>query len=359
MTLVSIVHDYLTQKGGAERVALQMVAAFPGAQLYTSLFDPEATFPEFGSVDTVTSPLNRVAALRRSHRAAFPFLPLAFSRMEVPGDVVVCSSSGWAHGASVEGRKVVYCHSPAKWLYQPDRYFSGSLRSVRPAVRVVRSPLRSWDQAAARSADRYLVNSEAVKEWVQDIYRIEAVVVPPAYSVEPEAPRRPVDVEPGFLLCVSRLLPYKNVGPLVEAMADFPSERLVIVGRGPDEGSLRAAGGPNVTFLGGMQDDQLRWLYQNCVGVVCPSYEDFGLVPVEAAAFGQPTAALRWGGFCDTVVEGSTGVFFDAPTPSAIKSALIQLTKTSVDKAAIRKHAEKFSPEAFTSRLQRAVEDLQ
>ena len=118
---VAIAHDYLTQRGGAERVVLAMLRAFPGATVHTLLYDPEGTFPEFREAHVVTSPLNRLGPLRRDHRLALPLLAPSFSRLEIAADVVVCSSSGWSHGARVEGRKVVYCHTPARWLYQPDR----------------------------------------------------------------------------------------------------------------------------------------------------------------------------------------------------------------------------------------------
>src|SRR5436189_353008 len=118
---IALVHDYLTQRGGAERVVLSLTRAFPDAPLYTSLYDPAGTFREFADVDVRPLALNAIATLRQRHRLALPLLAAAFSRLEVPADVVVCSSSGWAHGAQVEGRKVVYCHTPARWLYQPDR----------------------------------------------------------------------------------------------------------------------------------------------------------------------------------------------------------------------------------------------
>src|SRR5437588_3963985 len=118
---IALVHDYLTQRGGAERVVLAMTRAFPGAPLYTSLYDPAGTFPEFANVDVRRLSLDSVPLLRRHHRLALGVLAPAFSRLRVHADVAVCSSSGWAHGAHVTGRKIVYCHAPARWLYQPDR----------------------------------------------------------------------------------------------------------------------------------------------------------------------------------------------------------------------------------------------
>ena len=112
--------------------SLSLTRAFPGAPVYTSLYDPDGTFPEFAEVDVRTLPINRLAPLRRYHRLALPLLAPSFSRLKVKADVVICSSSGWAHGARVEGRKIVYCHTPARWLYQSDRYLRG--RAARAAV---------------------------------------------------------------------------------------------------------------------------------------------------------------------------------------------------------------------------------
>ncbi len=176
---LALVHDYLTQQGGAERVVLALAAAFPDAPLFTSLYDPERTFPEFAHHDVHTLPLDRIAVLRDHHRLALPLLAPAFSRLRVDAEVVLCSSSGWAHGARVGGRKVVYCHTPARWLYQADRYLDGSSLFSAAGLAALSPTLRRWDRRAAASADRYLVNSSAVKARVADLYGIEADVVPP------------------------------------------------------------------------------------------------------------------------------------------------------------------------------------
>ena len=309
---LALVHDYLTQRGGAERVVLTLSDANPGATIHTSLYDPASTFPEFSTHDVRTLPLDRIRILRDHHRLALPLLAPAFSRLHVDAEVTVCSSSGWAHGARVTGAKVVYCHNPARWLYQADQYLAGSSRLAAAGLAVLSPPLRRWDSRAAATADRYLVNSRAVRARVADAYGIDADVVPPPVSIDVDGPRRAVEgIEPGFVLCVSRLLPYKNVGAVVEAAARRPAQPLVVVGTGPESEALTAAAPANVTVLGRVADEELRWLYAACLGLVAASYEDFGLTPIEAAAFGRPTAALRWGGFLDTVVEGTTGLFFD------------------------------------------------
>ncbi len=349
---VALVHDYLTQRGGAERVALSLTECFPGAPLHTSFYDPDGTFPDFGRVDVRTLPIDRISALRTRHRLALPLLAPAFSRLTVDAEVAVCSSSGWAHGARVTGRKVVYCHTPARWLYQTDRYLEGSSRVTASAVALLAPALRRWDRRAAGTAHRYLVNSTAVRQRVGDLYGIDAEVVPPPVEVDPDGPSSEVvGVDPGFFLCVSRLLPYKNVGAVAEAFSRLPAERLVVVGTGPLADTLRAVAPPNVTLLGTVDDASLRWLYRSSAGLVTASHEDFGLTPVEAAGFGKPTAALRWGGFLDTMVEGTTGVFIDRVEPRLIAGAVQRLVDGRWDALALRSHAGRYSFGRFAERM--------
>jgi glycosyltransferase involved in cell wall biosynthesis len=355
---LALVHDYLTQRGGAERVVATLARAFPGVPVYTSLFDAHATFPEFSTMDVRTLPLDRVGLLRAHHRLALPLLAPAFSRLTVDAEVTICSSSGWAHGANVTGRKIVYCHTPARWLYQSGRYLDGTSALSATALSVLAPWLRRWDRKAAATAHRYLANSTAVRIRVEELYGIEAEVVPPPVDVDADGELEPVDgIRPGFVLCVSRLLPYKNVGAVTAAFRHLGDHRLVVVGSGPLAEQVRATAPPNVTVLGTVSDAGLRWLYRSSIGLVTASYEDFGLTPVEAALFGKPTAALRWGGFLDTIVDGTTGVFFDEPEPELIAQAVTRLTGSSWSAEALRAHAERFSSARFVRRITEVVAD--
>jgi glycosyltransferase involved in cell wall biosynthesis len=352
---VALVHDYLTQRGGAERVVAALASAWPEAPISTSFYEPASTFPEFARHPVHTLPIDRIAPLRHRHRLALPLLAPAFSRLVVDADVAVCSSSGWAHGAQVRGRKVVYCHTPARWLYQTDRYLTGTSPAASAAIALLGPSLRRWDLRAASTADRYLANSNAVRRRIADLYGIDAEVVHPPvdFAAEGEV-RRPAGVEPGFALCVSRLLPYKNVEAVCAAFARV-REQLVIVGAGPLAPRLAASAPSNVALIGSVDDASLRWLYRSCTGLVAASYEDFGLTPIEAAAFGKPVAALRWGGYLDTVVEGRTGVFFDEPTPRAIAGAFACLAATEWDGDTLVAHARRFSRGVFVERMNDVV----
>lgn len=354
---VALVHDYLTQRGGAERVVLSMLNAFPGAPLYTSLYEPKTTFPAFTGADVRALPVNRVALLRRHHRLGLPVLGAAFSALEIDADLVVCSSSGWAHGARCTGRKVVYCYSPARWLYQPaDRYLGRAASPGRLPLAVLRPPLRAWDRRAAATADRYLAVSGKIRGDVRAVYGREAEVLHPPVTMDPDGPRRPVEgVEPGFFLCVSRLLPYKNVGAVVRAFNVLPGERLVVAGGGPLEAALRSEAPANVRVLGRVDDEELRWLYAGCRALVAASYEDFGLTVLEAATFGRPSVVLRWGGFAESVVEGVTGVFFDRPEANDVAAGVRALGGARWREDLIQAHAASFGEERFVARLRQVV----
>ncbi len=356
---LAIAHDYLTQRGGAERVVLALADAFPSATIHTTLYDPAGTYPEFAAHRVRVSPLDKLPGLRRRHRLALPVLPTAVSALRIDAELTICSSSGWAHGFPTTGTKVVYCHAPARWLYQADDYLSGMPKTARLALTAMGPGLRRWDREAALGAERYLVNSTAVADAVRRIYGIEAVVVPPPATMDVDGEHVAVDgCEPGFFLCVSRLLPYKHVDAVADAFRLLPDERLVVVGEGPIADRLRTGAPPNVRFVGSVGDAELRWLYQACEGLVSASYEDFGLTPLEAAAHGKPCAVLRWGGFLDTVVEGETGVYFDRPVAEEVAEALRDLRSRPWSTVRLVDHAAAFGPDRFARRLRDALEDL-
>lgn len=363
---VALAHDYATQRGGAERVALLLAEAFPGSPMYTTLYDPDGTFPEFGALDLRTSALDRSRLLRRHHRAALPFLAPAVDRQRVDADVLLASSTGWAHGYRGARRTVVYCHAPARWLYQTGRYAgrsdSGRARAaaVKTAIGMLGPRLREWDQRAARSAHRYLVNSTVIKRAVAEVYGIEAeVLFPPPAPLDSDGEARPLPgIEEPFVLCVARLLPYKNVDVVIEAAAAAGTP-VVVVGDGPDRRRLEglAARTGAAHLVGRVSDAELRWLYASCVGLVAASFEDFGLSPLEAAAFGKPTAALHDGGYLDTVVAGRTGVFFETPDAPSVADAIQRMVVGQWSAETIMQHADAFSEARFAARLREIVDE--
>jgi glycosyltransferase involved in cell wall biosynthesis len=368
---VAIAHDYLTQRGGAEKVVLSMSRAFPDAPIYTLLYDPSNTYAEFADRDIRVSRLNSLGVFRKHHRAALPILPFAANSMHVDADVVLTSSSGWAHGFKTTGRKLVHCHSPARWLYLSDMYLGEDSGVLKRAVLAATSGrLRSWDRRAAFSCDRYMAVSTVVQGRIADAYGISADVLFSPVAMSRDAATEPIpellqwlsadgesDPNEAFYLCVSRLLPYKNVDAVVSAFAGRP-QRLVVVGRGPDADRIAAAKTPNVLLLSDLTDGQMSWLYQHCRALMAASHEDYGLTPIEAGVWGKPSIVLRWGGFLDTVEEGITGMYFDEPRPAAIAEALDRFETSSFDPDKIRRHFDQFTEERYAEALYEAVDEL-
>jgi glycosyltransferase involved in cell wall biosynthesis len=362
---VAIAHDYLTQLGGAEKMVLSMSRAFPNAPIYTLLYDPALTYPEFADRDIRVSAANKVGPLRKHHRAGLPIWPLVAQSMFVDADIVLTSSSGWAHGFRTRGRKLIYCYSPARWLYLPDKYLGEDAGLAKRLGLAATSPyLKAWDRRQARRADKYLAISTLIKGRITEAYGIDSDVVfgPAEMSNLADAETIPAlngtaAEDGGFYLCVSRLLPYKNVDVVVRAFANT-DRQLVVVGRGPEAERLRSIKTPNVHMLCDLTDGQISWLYENCRALIAASYEDFGLTPIEAGMRGRPTVAVRWGGFLDTVDEGLSGIYFDEPEPKAISEALDRFEQMQFDPDKIRRHVEQFDEEHFAKRLYAEVDKL-
>jgi glycosyltransferase involved in cell wall biosynthesis len=356
---VAIVHDYLTQRGGAERVVLALSRTFPASRILTSVYEPDATFPEFADRQIDTTSLQRISLLRRHHRAGLPVYPLVFGRIKVDADVVICSTSGWAHGIMTDGKKLLYVHNPARWLYQPEDYMQGAPRWRKVALGTMHRPMRRWDHRAAQTADGVLANSHVVRDRIREHWGVDATVVHPPHGVDADGEQEPMaELGTDYLLCVARLMPYKHVGAVVEAMKSLPDDRLIVVGEGPLWHELDAAAPSNVQFMSRVSDAQLRWLYANARLLVAAATDDFGLAPVEAMAFGTPCVANRAAGYLETVVEGETGVFFDHAEPSEIAAAVRVADRMQWSEETIRTHADLYSEESFAANIGAAVSDI-
>ena len=260
---ITIVHDYLTQKGGAERVLLSMLNAFPNAKVVTLFYEPRWTFPEFQEYKIDVSSLNRITMFRHDPRLALPLLARFTSQLDLGDpDVVLCSSSGWAHGVSTNAPKVVYCYNPARWLYQPADYTRQLALRAQISLRLQRKNLLRWDRAAAVSAHRYLTTSTSVAERIVNAYGITPTIVPPPMSLDVDGPQEPVrSIAPGYFLAIGRNRGYKNLDVACEAFMRLPNQHLVIVGLPPSRINIERA--TNIQVIKNCTDNQLRWLYAN------------------------------------------------------------------------------------------------
>jgi glycosyltransferase involved in cell wall biosynthesis len=349
---VAIVHDYLNQCGGAERVALELARTWPESPIYTSLYRPSSTFREFSEIDVRASVLDR-APVDRGFRALAPLYPLAFRSLgELPEDVVISSSSGWAHAVRprADALHIVYCHTPARWLYRGDEHLG---RAIGPALMTpLTLPLRRWDRAAARRAGIYVANCEHVRRRIMSVYGRDAVVIYPPVDVTRFTPRP----RGNRLLVVSRLLPYKRVDLIVRA-ATRAGLGLDVVGTGPCMRELREIAGPTVAFHGKVEDRALRELFENCRALCVAATEDFGIAPIEANAAGKPVVAYAEGGVLETQEDGVSAAFFDELTETALLAAIGRADELDTSPADLAAVAGRFSSAVFHEQMRTLVSE--
>ncbi len=363
MRKLALVHDYLNQRGGAERVFAHMVAAWPDAPVFTALYD-EAVIGDLIPRERVqTSALARIPGANRNFRYLAPLYPRAFEAFDFsPYDVVISSTSSWAKGVHVRSDAVHVCfiHTVSRFLFDYDRYVGG-LRPARAKLaktltRAMVSRLVDWDLVAAQRPTRYVANSETVAERVRRYYGRNADILHSPADVE----RFTVGEGGGdYFFIASRLLPYKRIELAIDA-AQLAGVPLVIAGTGPSERQLRnRARGTSTTILGYVSDERVNALLGSARAAVLPGEEDLGLVPIEAAATGRPTIAYRGGGARETVIEGVTGEFFDEPSAESLANRLRSFDASRYDSQRLRAHAEDFSPRRFIQRFRAIVESTQ
>jgi glycosyltransferase involved in cell wall biosynthesis len=348
----AIVADYLNQRGGAEWVVAVLHEMFPEAPVFTTILDRERLWPALRQARIVPSWMQRLPGLSRHFKKYLPFYYLAIERLDLTGfDLVISSSCAFGLGARAEpgALHVCYCHTPARFLWEHDRYMEKE--GVHPAVRRVLSTaiagVRRWDRVMARRPHHYVANSTAVAERIRRYYGRDATVIPPPVDVD----RFSVGERPeAYYLVVSRLNAYKRIDLAVRAFS-AAKRRLVVVGEGPQRPALERLAGPTIHFTGWLPDGDVARLYRSCRALVIPGEEDFGIAAVEAGASGRPVVAYRGGGALDTVVEGVTGLFFPEPTPEALNAAIEQLEHRAWSPRAIRARAERFGVEAFKARF--------
>jgi glycosyltransferase involved in cell wall biosynthesis len=348
---VAIVHDYLNQRGGAERCVLEMASIWPHAPIYTSLYRPQSTFPEFAGRDVRTSPLDRLP-VDRGFRRLLPLYPAAFASFgQLSQDVVISSSSGWAHGVRTAPGSfhAVYCYTPARWLYAGEHL---GVSRGRMALAPILAPLRRWDARAARQADLYIAISEEVRRRIQHRYDIDAPVVHPPVDVGRFRPTPRGE----RLLVVSRLLAYKRVDLLVD-VATHAGIGLDVVGSGPALDDLQRRAGPTVTFHGRLGDADVTRLMEACRALCLPGEEDFGITPIEANAAGKPVVAFGRGGALETVVEGTSGVFFSRQTVDDVLDAIRRCDALETSPLVVAASARRFSRETFRAKLLDVLDD--
>ncbi|MCB1228978.1 MAG: glycosyltransferase [Verrucomicrobiae bacterium] len=345
---LSLVHDFLIQMGGAERVVELMAKAYPDAPIFTSATLGSNLFPVFRDAEVHNTWMQRLPGMNRHHKKLFFLYPFAFQSLRLPRRTVAWISSSsfskWIPKPA-GARFVCYCHTPPRFFWNPDSYLENEIGNplLRRFVRALMPIFRWSDRRQSRKIDLFLANSRNVQDRIRKCYGRDSLVVYPPVDVE----RFQVsDRSEDFFLIVSRLVAYKRIDLAVRAFTET-GRKLVIIGDGPDRARLEAMAGPSVTFLGRAPDEQVTESMATCRGYVFPGCEDFGITPVEAQACGKPVVAFRAGGALETVIENETGVFFDEPEAASLAEALNAFDRIAWEANAIRANAERFSEARF------------
>ena len=348
---VAIVHDKLVQLGGAERVAREMLKIWPGADLYTSAFDPElASSAGFGEVRSTF--LQRLPLSPDGTRWLLPLYDRAFRSLDLSDyDLVVSSAAMFAKSVRTNGTPhVCYCHTPIVYLWHLRETHMRELPyplPVRAAASATVPWLRRLDRRAVAGVDVFVANSNAVANRIRRYYGREAEVIHPPVDLSPFSTDHERE---DYLLVVARLFPYKRVDLAIEA-ANRLGVHLKIVGDGSDRQRLEAMAGSTIEFVGWADDAAKAKLFGSARALLVPQEEDFGMVMVEALGSGTPVVAFREGGALEIVQEGIDGVFFDRQTPDDLVDAIGRLDRLDLNREALRERAGEFSPDRFDAAM--------
>lgn len=357
---VAIVHDWLVNVGGAERVLKEMVATFHGAQIYAVCNFLSAEAHEYiGCRDVRTTFIQRLPFARRKYRAFLPLMPLAIEQLDLREfDAIVSCSHAVAKGVVIGPNQVhvAYVHSPMRYAWDMQAQYlrnSGIGWSLRGIImRWLLHRLRLWDVASANRVDAFVANSDFIRRRIEKTYRRDAAVIYPPVNTDFFRPSG-LAKRDDYYLTVSRLVPYKRVDVIVEAFRFMSSRRLLVLGDGPEAERLKNGAPRNVTIRRAESDEEVRDAMQRARAYVFAAEEDFGIAPVEAEACGTPVIAYRRGGSCETVMDMKTGILFDSQTPDAIREAVCKFEATShlFDVQTIRAHALQFDSARFRKEL--------
>ncbi|MEM6997332.1 MAG: glycosyltransferase [Patescibacteria group bacterium] len=357
---VAIVHDWLTNLGGAERTVLSILNAFPDADLYTSVYDDKG-IDLFRGYRVHTTWLQKIPGrLKYKHQLWSVLRPLAFRSLRLDDyDIVITSSSAESkHARTKNGVNICYCHTPIRYYWvNPEKYMKdpglGPLNWLAPfALKLLLPLLKRSDYRAAQKVDLFIANSKAVKKRIKEFYGQESTVLYPPVRV---GSFKPSKKRASYFVTAGRQVAYKRHDLAVSACSELGLE-LLVLGSGPENEKLKNSAGPTITFNSSASDEDIIRAFSESIGFIHPGEEDFGITPIEAMAGGTPVIAYKAGGALDYVEPGKTGEFFDAQTSASLQKILADFTVKNYSPGRITKHAQKFSEAEFAKKLKKLVE---
>lgn len=356
---IALVHDHLTQDGGAERVLRVFREIFPEAPIYTLVYDKKKMGKDFGGAKIKTSFIQDIPGGVKNFKWFLPLMPLATEKYELDNfDVVISNSSALSKGVLTrpETLHICYCHTPTRYLWTDTHLYLKELsrgRLVKKIISLMLPRLRMWDRMAAERVDKFIANSKTVQKRISKYYGRESEIIYPPVDVSKFSAAARTG---NYYLAGGRLVPYKRFDLVVRAFNRLGIS-LKIFGEGPEEAKLKKMAKPNVEFLGKVTDEVKKELYQKCLAFIHPQEEDFGLMVVETMASGRPVIAFAKGGALETVVDGRTGKFFADQSWESLAHTIIRFHPENYRPEEIRTHAAQFDAGNFKNRIRDYVEN--
>ncbi|GHU78945.1 glycosyl transferase [Spirochaetia bacterium] len=357
---VAIVHYWLVNMRGGEKVLEALLEMFPEADVYTHVYDPSAVSPLINSHKVYTSYIQKLPFAKKLYQKYMPFMPNALNGFNLQDyDLIISSESGPAKGVvpNPDAFHICYCHSPMRYLWDMyHEYFRGAGFITRFFMKRMIPGLRLWDIASANLADHFIANSRYVAQPIRRYYNREANIVFPPTAIEKylSVERKPED----FYLFFGQLAAYKRADIAIEACI-ASGRKLVVAGSGTKKNAIkRYKKSGLISFSGRISDEEVGALFSKAKALLFPGIEDLGLVPIEANAAGCPVIAYRKGGVLDTVKENVTGIFFDEQTPLSLIQAMDTFETMEAqfsDRVPFTRHVQQFSKEEFKSRIVRII----
>ena len=353
MPKVLIVHDYLNQVGGGEKVLELLLKLFINAEVYTLTWDRKL----FPKINPKTSFIQFIP-LKKRYRAYMPLFPTAVKLLKIPENSLILSSSHAYIKNIIKPKNslhICYCLTPMRYAWDSrSEYLKRENVFLRPFIALFLAYLRHWDKKGSENVDYFIAISEEVADRIKKCYNRDSTVIYP--PVNTGFFKLSVKEREAYYLIVSRLVEYKKVDLAIEAFKKL-NKRLVIAGTGRDEQRLKklAAGSENIVFKGFVSDKELLKYYQNAKAFINPQIEEFGITAVEAQSCGTPVIAYAKGGALETVVEGRTGHFFYEQAPEALAKAVLEFEKMRFDPRKMRKNALKYDKEIFKKKIKEFV----
>jgi glycosyltransferase involved in cell wall biosynthesis len=354
---IALVHDYLTQRGGAERVFELLCKRYPDADIFTSLYDPQRTI-DLSDRLVKTTILQGVPGSRKYFRMMAPFYYPAFRALDLQDyDLIISSSTSFAKAVRKreDALHVCFCHNVTRFLWDTQTYLReySDFQNLYPFIEKVFRVMRQQDLKYAQEPDLYIANSSIVAERIRSCYGKQAIVI--NYPID-TAQFEFSDKKEDYYLASARMISYKRLDVIVEAF-NWLGWPLVLTGEGPERDRLQAQARSNIQFVGQVSDGERKQLMSKAKSVIVAALEDYGLVPIEANASGTPVISYGAGGVLDTQIPGTTGMFFNRQSPESLQDALINAQDINWDYGKIRSHAlTNFSEQAFFGQVDRVME---